>query len=154
MTEPDPPELTTSQNGVQHPAASVDSIVTLIHSFSAMVQSVKADLLREMTTNASASRERWDRWERDFAKYQRDTDRRIELVEEQGKILHTRIDKIEKEDERDHLVWDARLGPLRNALALMSRNWKSLLVIFFAILGALGLANTVIEDGLHMLGLP
>ncbi len=138
-------DVTTSQDGLQTPLASVDSIITLIHSFSAMVQGVKNDLLREMAANAQASRERWDRWERDFAKYQRDTDRRIELLEEQTKAIHGRLDSMDREKERGELVWDSRVAPLKKGGIWLGAHYRDLLLVILGILAILGFSTETIQ---------
>ena len=141
------PELTTAQNGAQAPVASLDAITVLVHSFGSMISSMEARITARINENAAASKERWSSWEADFRQYRDANDRRVALLED-------RVGTIEKVQEREKIVWDARLGPLRSLLVVLSRSWRTILVVAFAILGALGLANSILADGLHALGLP
>lgn len=149
MTDEDPtvPQLDTHQNGSSGPVASLDAVTTLIHSFASMMANMEKRITEQINANAAASKERWGRWEQEFKEYREANDRRIAGVED-------RLGHLEDDDQREKLVWDARWGPVRNVIIFLSRNWKTILVVLFAILGAIGLAERAIEDGLHSLGLP
>lgn len=149
MTDDDPtiPDLTTHQNGTSGPVASLDAVTTLIHSFASMMANMEKRITEQINANAAASKERWGRWETEFKEYREANDRRIANVE-------GRVEALEDDDQREKLVWDARWGPVRNTLIFLSRNWKTILVVLFALLGAIGLADRVIADGFRNLGLP
>jgi len=151
MGEPDGepiavPELDVHQNGSHGPVASLDAVTTLIHSFASMMTAMEARISRQITDNATASKERWSRWETDFRDYREANDRRVEAI---ASDLHNHLE----DRERNELVWNARLGPARKAATLISRNWKTVVVLLFAMLGALGIAQDILNDALHMLGM-
>lgn len=121
------------------PPASMDAVQSLIHSFGMMVTDMKRDLIREMERNAATSRERWAIWEQIQAEYRERTDRRLDSLEASVHDHHAAA-------ERERLIWDSRLGPVRSATRFISMNWKSVLLVGFALLGAAGLAVGIVEE--------
>lgn len=142
---PDPVELTVSQTGQPQPVASLDAITTLIHSFASMMSSMEKRLADQISHNAGASKERWERWEREFEKYQRDTGRRIELLEEQHSIQQNRVDALYKEKEHDEIVWDSRLGPVKRAGIWLGRHARDIIIVILGILAVLGFSTEAIQ---------
>lgn len=131
MTESNAP-LRAARQG--EPVASVDTVTTLIQSFGQMMADMERRITERINENAAASRERWTRWEADFCEYRNETNRRIELLEVR---VETHLDTV----DREHLVWDARFGPVRNAARFVARNWRTILLLLFALLGVLGMAQ-------------
>ena len=71
----------TRQGGAEQPAASIDAVTTLIHSFALMLQGVETRLTERIAENASRSKERWERWELDFREYRDATESRLRELE-------------------------------------------------------------------------
>jgi hypothetical protein len=145
MTEPNdptPPSLDVHQNGSTGPVASIDAITTLIHSFASMITSMEARITARINENASASKERWSRWEAEFKEYRERTDQRIEKLEAARRL-----------EERKDLVAEARIAPVRTGVTLLAHNWKNVLIIIFAVVGALGLATDLWKDVARLLGI-
>ncbi|MCU0275068.1 MAG: hypothetical protein MUE34_17735 [Acidimicrobiales bacterium] len=142
--EPAIPTLDTHQNGQGTPVASLDAITTLIHSFASMISNTEKRITDQINSNAAASKERWGKWEQEFKDYREANDERIGKVE-------GRVTVIEEAEKHDKTVWDARVGPLRNAATILARSWRTLIVVGFAILGFLGLATNIAQDVIEAL---
>jgi hypothetical protein len=133
-------ELTTSQNGQQVPAASLDAITTLIHSFGSMMTSMEARLSTQIKENAAASKERWMRWETDFKEYRLANDERVNALR---RDLDVHLD----ERQRDEIRWDSRVEPLRTSGMWLGRHWRDLILMILGVLAVLGFSS----DTLHQL---
>jgi len=120
-----PGAITSDGQGV-----AIDAVATLVHSFAAMVSAMKSDIIREMTFNAEASKERWTRWERDFEKYQEATDRRIGLLEASVHDHHSQAEKAK-------IAREAQIKPVRSVFSWLWDHWRDLVLLVIGVMAAL-----------------
>lgn len=135
-----PPLIDTQQTMTTSPAASLDAVTTLVHSFALMVQGVEHRLTERLTDNAQQSRERWTRWESDFREYREATDRRIGILEASVHDHHA-------EAERARIVADARTRPIRFGAAWLWDNRRDILILILGLLTLLGVADLLSAAG-------
>jgi hypothetical protein len=117
-----PPTLTVSQTPQREPVVNLDAVTTLIHSFASMMTAMEARITDQIKDNASASKERWARWEQEFREYRATTDRRISALEDSVNAHHIRV-------HEEELRIEARVKPIKGIAAWFWRNWRDLLII-------------------------
>lgn len=119
----DPPSLTVSQIPQRDtPVVNLDAVTTLIHSFASMMTAMEARITDQIKDNATASKERWSRWEQEFRDYRTATDRRIATLEDSVHAHHTK-------EHEEEIRLEARVKPIKGTVAWFWRNWRDLLII-------------------------
>jgi hypothetical protein len=108
---------------------AIDAVATLVHSFAAMVSAMKADLIREMTANADAGKERWQRMEREIQRYQESTDKRIEILESSVHEHHSK-------EERREIARNAQVQPVRRTFAWLWDHWRDVVLLLIGVFAA------------------
>lgn len=132
VTDPDPPVLDIRQSpGDGRPTASLDAVTTLIHSFASMITAMETRLAAQIRDNAEASKERWQRWEAEFGRYQEATDRRISSLEASVHDHHA-------EDERRRIATQARVQPVRSLVGWLWLNRRDIIVVLIGVATLLG----------------
>jgi ferric-dicitrate binding protein FerR (iron transport regulator) len=108
-------------------ARDVTSLVTL---FVTMLASTKAEIIAAMDANSHRAAERWQTHEREHAS----TLGRLADLERE---LHAHLDK----EERDDLIMDARIRPLRTLGHRAVLHWRDIVIFLFALLALLGVGT-------------
>ena len=125
-------------HGPSTQGVTLDAVTTLVHSFGMMVTAMEARITTQIQNNAVASKERWGRWETEFKEYRTATDRRIE-------ILEVRLDGHLRKEEREDLIIDARIRPLRTTAGLLAAHWRTLAIVVLSIAALAGVGVDLLQ---------
>lgn len=123
---------------------TVTEYTGLISLISTMLGQMETRILDRLSDNSRRAAERWARHDEDSKRVLADWDARFLRLEESVHEHHHAA-------EIDHVAWDARIGPVRNTAALLSKNWRTLLLALFAVLGFLAITADVVA---RYLGFP
>lgn len=134
---------------------TVTEYATLVTLIAGMLAAMETRIIERLADNSRIAAERWARhdvessrvWERHDAEAARvmvDWDARFGRLEQSVSDHHHAA-------EMEHVTWDARINPLRNSAALVAKNWRTILLAFFALLGFVAIAADVVA---RYLGLP
>lgn len=138
-------EITTKQDGSSVPIVSIDAITSLVGSFSNMMVGMEARLSSQIKE-----------WRDDSKEYRRATDAKLVAVETELKtklgIVEAKIDGHIKKEEREELIADARVVPVKNAASWFAKHWERLLLFAIGILALLGFAGDNLQHFLNMFG--
>lgn len=109
---------------------TVTEYTGLLNLISGMLTAMEARILDRLSDNSRMASERWARHDEDSRRIVAEWERRFV-------VLETSVHEHHHAAEIEHIAWDARLGPVRNTLALIARNWKTIALALFALLGFL-----------------
>jgi hypothetical protein len=125
-------------NGTSLTATDVTALVTLM---SGMLDRMEGRIIGRLDDNAQGAAERWERHDKELAaNTKRITDRF--MVIEAALDEHLQVANIHFAKEHDsEIATEARVKPVRTAAGWLWANWKTIVLILFALLGVLGLAE-------------
>lgn len=149
----DEQELPFSQNGQM----SVSEVMGLVRLFNDSLLAMEARLGAKMDDNSRIASERWTKHDREFERALADVEKRFSKLEtamenrfcavEKALQAHIVIaqERWDKEHDED-LILDARLTPVKGAIAYFRRNWKTILLVIMSILAVLGFSSETLRN--------
>ena len=97
-----------------------------------MLAAMEARIMERLSDSSRLASERW-------ARHDEDSKRIVETWNRRFEALEKRVNEHHHQAEMDHVSWDARIGPVRNSAALLSKNWRTILLVLFGLLGFLAI---------------
>jgi len=154
------PDILESNSG----SMSVTEVTGLVQLFNNSLLAMEGRLVAKMDDSSRLASERWIKHDRDSERIVGDIEKRIvtvqcELQKEIDLLATTLKDHIgianthwEKEHEEE-IRLDARLTPVKGALAYVRRNWKTILLVIMSILAVVGFSRDTLHQLVEALGL-
>lgn len=138
MSDEEPHKPLSRPPGLE-PAVANGDIVALLTIFLAQLGEVEKRITGRLDEFAAGGRQYRSLHEQEHSRLQSQVDE-----------LDGRVHQLEYRNEREDLVFNARLGPVKKAGGLIVREWR---VIVLAVLVAIDLLGRVIEQWARMFGL-
>ena len=151
--EQEPQEELKPSNG----SMSVTEVTGLVQLFNNQLLAMEGRLVAKMDDNSRMASERWVKHDHDRERILEDIEKRFgkleaEMCKQTASLAedlkaHVAIADAYWAKERDEeLILDARLTPVKGAVAYLRRNWKTILLVIVSILAVLGFSANTLEE--------
>lgn len=104
-----------AMNAEQATSAGTMSVLTLLLQ---QLGDAERRITKKIDDNAHAAAGRWKSHEEEHGE-----------LEASIRAIGERVTVLERDDERDQIIWDARVGPFKRGMALAAREWRTILTL-------------------------